>query len=139
MHPWRRSGPHRMHKIPVRYPLCHAPTPHTHTYLPWPELSPLHNVFKIVADDVGLLEEQSHGVGQVVILSHLLPLKTRCRKQLRQTNTHQTSYIVAVLWSRERSGGEGGGGGGGWGGVGEGVVMVVVRSRDRFTLRPMID
>ena len=107
-----------MHKIPVWYPLCHAPTPHTHTYLPWPELSPLHNIFKIVANDVGLLEEQSHGVGQVMVLSHLLPLKTRRRKQLRQTNTYQTSYIVAVLRSRERRGGGGMGRGGG--GVGEG-------------------
>ena len=85
----------------------HPHPTYTHTYLLWPELSPLHNVFKVVADDVGLLEEQSHGVGQVVILSHLLPLKTRRRKQLRETNAHQTSYIVAVLWSRERRG-EGG-------------------------------
>ena len=108
----RGGQDHRFISTRLWYLLCHAPTPHlhTHTYLPWPELSPLHNVFKVVADDVGLLEEQSHGVGQVMVLSHLLPLKTRRRKQLRQTNTYQTSYIVAVLWSRERRGGGGGGG-----------------------------
>lgn len=54
----------------------------THTrarsYLLWPESTPLLCVLQIVSDNVGLLQEQSHGVGQLYVTSHLRVLKLRC-------------------------------------------------------------
>ena len=51
-------------------------------YLTRPELSPLQCVLQIVSDDVGLLQEQSHGVGQSLVPSYHLTLQTRGREQL---------------------------------------------------------
>ena len=55
--------------------------PHTKThfnlYLFWPELSSLQYVLEVVSDDVGLLEEQTHRVGQLVILANLWTLQLR--------------------------------------------------------------
>ena len=106
----RKSGPQiRQNALAFTVtPLSHThPPTHVHTHLLRPKLSSLHNVLEVVSDNVGLLEEQSHRVGKVVVLPHLLLLKTRCCKQLRETDTHQTSYIVAVLWSRGKDGGGG--------------------------------
>lgn len=36
-----------------------------------PESTALLRVLQIVSDDVGLLEEQAHGVGQLGVLAHL--------------------------------------------------------------------
>ena len=47
------------------------------TYFFWPELSSLQYVLEVVSDDVGLLEEQTHRVGQLVILADLWTLQLR--------------------------------------------------------------
>lgn len=69
----------------------------TRSYLLWPEGTSLLCVLQIVSDDVGLLEEQAHGVGQLRVPPHLRVLQLGCREEPRQADADQPGYIVAVL------------------------------------------
>ena len=46
-----------------------------HTYLFRPEVSAIFYILQVVSYDVGLLEEEAHGVGQLVVPPYLLPLQ----------------------------------------------------------------
>lgn len=62
-----------------------------------PESTSLLRVLQIVSDDVGLLEEQAHGVGQLRVLAHLRILQPGGREELRQPHANQPCHIVAIL------------------------------------------
>lgn len=66
-------------------------------HLLWPEGTSLLCVLQIVSDDVSLLEEQAHGVGQLSVPPHLGVLQLGRREQLRQANTNQPCHEVAIL------------------------------------------
>lgn len=55
-------------------------------YLLGPEGPTLFCVFKIVSDDVGLLEEQAHRVGQLCVLPNFRILQLGGREEPRQTD-----------------------------------------------------
>lgn len=62
-----------------------------------PEGTSLLRVLQVVSDDVGLLEEETHGVGQVRVLPHLWVLQLRRGEQLRQPDPYQPCHVVAIL------------------------------------------
>lgn len=66
-------------------------------YLLGPEGPTLCCVFKIVSDDVGLLEEQAHRVGQLSVLPHFWILQLGGGEEPRQTDADETGDVVAVL------------------------------------------
>lgn len=67
------------------------------TNLLWPEGTSLLAVLQIVSDDVGLLEEEAHGVGQLGVSPHLGVLQLGCREKLRETDPDQPGNVVAIL------------------------------------------
>lgn len=66
-------------------------------YLLRPEGPPLLLVLQIVPDDVGLLEEQTHGVGQLRVPAHLNILQLGRREESGQADPHQTRHVMTVL------------------------------------------
>lgn len=60
-------------------------------------------VLQIVSDDVGLLEEQAHGVGQLGVLAHLRVFQLGCREELRQAHAHQPCHVVTILQRGEHT------------------------------------
>ena len=71
--------------------------PGSQSHLLRPESAPLLHVLQVVSDDVGLLEEQTHRVGQLGVLPHLRVLQLRGGEQLRQTDPYQPCHIVTIL------------------------------------------
>lgn len=67
-----------------------------------PEGTSFLRVLQIVSDDVRLLEEQAHGVGQLGVVPHLRLLQLGRREQLRQTDAYQPCYVVAILHKRTK-------------------------------------
>lgn len=65
-----------------------------------PEGTSLLCVLQIIPDDIGLLEEQAHGVGQCRVLSHLRVFQLGCGKKLGQTNAHQPGNVMAILQNK---------------------------------------
>ena len=67
------------------------------SYIFGPEFPVFETVFQVVPDDVGFLEEQPHGVGEVGVLAHDGILQLGRWKESGETDADQTSNIVAVL------------------------------------------
>lgn len=76
-------------------------TTRSSAYLLWPESTSISRVLQIVSDDVGLLEEQAHGVGQLGVPAHLGVLQLGRGEQSRQADAHQSSHIMAILHTGE--------------------------------------
>ena len=66
-------------------------------YLLGPELPLLENILQEVTDDVCLLQEQAHGIGQSRVLAHHCVLHSRRREESRQADANQTRHIMTVL------------------------------------------
>lgn len=62
-----------------------------------PEGTSLLRVLQVVSDDVGLLEEETHRVGQLGVLPHLWVLQLRRGEQLRQPDPYQPCHVVTIL------------------------------------------
>lgn len=62
-----------------------------------PEGTSLLRVLQVVSDDVGLLEEETHGVGQLGVLPHLWVLQLGRGEQLRQPDPYQPCHVVTIL------------------------------------------
>lgn len=61
-------------------------------------------VLQIVSDDVGLLQEQAHGVGQLGVPPHLGVLQLGRGEQLRQADADQPRHVVTILHRRRERG-----------------------------------
>lgn len=77
--------------------------PTSQSHLLRPEDTSFLHVLQVVPDDVGLLEEQTHGVGQFGVLAHLWVLQLGGGEQLRQTDPDQPCHIVAILQGIQQS------------------------------------
>ena len=53
-------------------------------------------VLEIVADDVGLLQEEAHRVGQLLVFPDRRRLQAGLRKQVREADADQPGDVVAV-------------------------------------------
>ena len=61
-----------------------------------PEVPPLLDVFPVVSDNVGFLEEEAHGVGQFELICQPRLFLPRSSKETRETFPNQTGNVVAV-------------------------------------------
>lgn len=77
--------------------------PRSQSHLLRPEDTSFLHVLQVVPDDVGLLEEQTHGVGQFGVLAHLWVLQLRGGEELRQTDPDQPCHIVTILQGIKQS------------------------------------
>lgn len=77
--------------------------PTSQSHLLRPEDTSFPHVLQVVPDDVGLLEEQTHGVGQFGVLAYLWVLQLGGGEQLRQTDPNQPCHIVAILQGIKQS------------------------------------
>lgn len=77
--------------------------PTSQSHLLRPEDTSFLHVLQVVPDDVGLLEEQTHGVGQFGVLADLWVLQLGGGEQLRQTDPDQPCHIVAILQGIQQS------------------------------------
>ena len=57
----------------------------------------LHDVLQVIADDVSLLEEEPHGVGEILHLRESLILEHGVCPQVREADADQAGDVVAVL------------------------------------------
>mmetsp|Transcript_17637 Transcript_17637/g.25750 ORF Transcript_17637/g.25750 Transcript_17637/m.25750 type:complete len:457 (-) Transcript_17637:512-1882(-) len=65
-------------------------------HLLWPEGAPVHVVLEVVPDDVGLLQEEPHAVGQLHLQGQALTLLPRRTEQAGQTLAYHAGHKVAV-------------------------------------------
>lgn len=77
--------------------------PRSQSHLLRPEGTSFLHVLQVVSDDVGLLEEQTHRVGQLGVLPHLWVLQPRGGEQLGQTDPYQPCHIVTILQGIKQS------------------------------------
>jgi len=60
-------------------------------------MSSLPHVFKIISDDVRLLQKQSHRVGKLCVGADRWLFQPWDGEQPGETDTHQPGHVVAVL------------------------------------------
>ena len=61
-----------------------------------PKDAPLVNVLAVVADDVYLLEEEAHRVGEALVLANDVVFHARLRKELGEADADEARHVVAV-------------------------------------------